>query len=157
MGIGNVLECEGGYITDGKAWDPSGKTIKSFKKDDGSDHQSNFLKHIRAGKVPESHSALTGHLGAALAHMANIGYQLGKEAPLAQIREQMQSNAKFTETFDRMVEHLKKNKIDTEGLKAISGPLLTFDAKTEQFTGAMAEEANKLVKEDYRAEFSIPA
>ena len=153
--IGNVLECEGGYVSDGKAWDPAGKSIKSFKKDDGSDHQGNFLKHIRAGKVPVSHGALTGHLSAALAHLANTSYRLGKDVPIAAIREQMKSNALFSETLERMVEHLGKNKVDTASLKAIAGPLLQFDGKAEQFTGEFSAEANKLSKEEYRAEFSI--
>ncbi len=155
VGVGNVLECEGGYVTDGKAYSPDGKSIHSFKKNDGSDHQRNFLKHIRAGAVPTSHNALTGHLGAALAHLGNISYRLGTEVPFTQVQEQMKANPMFHETFERMVEHLGKNKLETAALKAIAGPLLTFDGATEQFTGNLSAEANKLLSGDYRKEFSI--
>src|SRR6185295_13596729 len=36
------------------------------------------------------------------------------------------------------------------------GPWLTFDPKSERFTGTLSEEANKLVKREYRAPYVIP-
>jgi hypothetical protein len=35
--------------------------------------------------------------------------------------------------------------------------MLTFDARTERFTGEFAAEANKLVQDPHRAGFEVPA
>jgi hypothetical protein len=34
--------------------------------------------------------------------------------------------------------------------------VLSFDPKAERFTGERAEEANKLLRRDYRAPFVVP-
>ena len=60
------------------------------------------------------------------------------------------------EVFGRFVEHLANNGVDIVKAKPTLGPLLQFDPDREVFTGERADEANKLVKGDYRAEFSIP-
>ncbi len=155
--VGNCLECEGGYVTDAAAWDPSGKMVKDFKKDDGAKHQQAFLDSIRSGKQAPTHTAETGHLSAALAHMANHSYRLGKDLPSGEVKEKVQNNKLFAETYDRLLEHLTKNNIDVAATKVTLGPLLTIDPKTEQYTGEFAAEANKLNMETYRKEFCIPA
>ena len=38
----------------------------------------------------------------------------------------------------------------------VVGPELTFDPKTERFSGERADEANKLLRRDYRAPFVVP-
>jgi len=38
----------------------------------------------------------------------------------------------------------------------VVGPELTFDPKSERFTGDRADEANKLLRRDYRAPFVVP-
>ena len=60
------------------------------------------------------------------------------------------------EVFDRFAAHLDNNGIDIKKTHATAGPLLTFDPDKEQFTGKLADRANKLVKGDYRAGFTIP-
>jgi hypothetical protein len=62
----------------------------------------------------------------------------------------------FAETYDRMLEHLTKNKIDVAATKITLGPMLSIDPKTEQYVGEFAAEANKLNMETYRKEFSLP-
>lgn len=154
--VGNCLECEGGYVTDGKAWDNNGKSIQSFKKNDGAGHQQKFLDSIRSGKQAPTHTAETGHLSAAIAHMANHSYRLGKEMSSGEVKEKLQGNKMFAETYDRMLEHLTKNKIDVAATKITLGPMLTIDPATEKYTGEFAAEANKLNMETYRKEFSLP-
>ena len=60
------------------------------------------------------------------------------------------------EVFDRFSEHLDNNGIDINKSKATLGPLLTFDPDKERFTGEMSNDANELVKGDYRKGFQIP-
>jgi hypothetical protein len=38
----------------------------------------------------------------------------------------------------------------------VIGPELTFDPTTERFTGNRSEEANKLLRRDYRAPYVVP-
>lgn len=155
--VGNVIECEGGYVAEGKAYDNNNKEVAKFSKDGGGGHRKHFFDAIKAGKLEATHGVLSGHLSASLAHMANHSYRLGKVAPAGEIAEKMKANPLFGETFGRMLTHLKENKLDPEKEKIVLGPMLTFDPAKEQYTGDFAAEANKLDKETYRKEFSIPA
>jgi predicted dehydrogenase len=155
--IGNVMECEGGYVAEGKAYDAAGKEMTKFKKDDGDGHRGYFFDAIRSGKIDTEHGALTGHLSAALAHMANHSYQLGKTTPVAELKSAIKDDALFSETFERMLTHLNDNKLEADRGKIVMGAALTLDPKTEKYTGNLADEANKLDAESYRAEFALPA
>lgn len=155
--IGNVLECEGGYVAEGKAYDKDGKEVAKFNKNDGAGHRRHFFDAIRKGKLEATHDAQTGHQAASLAHMANHSYRLGKVTPPDQIREHLKANPLFTETFERMLTHLKDNKLEAELSKITVGPMLTIDQKTEKYVGEFAAEANALDMEVYRKEFSLPS
>jgi len=154
--IGNVIECEGGYVAEGKAYDNNNKEVAKFPKDDGAGHRKHFFNAIKKGSIEATHDALNGHLSAALAHMANHSYRLGKTASQEDIRAKIKDNPLFTETFERMLTHLKDNKIEAEMDKVTIGPMLTLDPKTEKFSGDFADEANKLDASTYRKEFSLP-
>ena len=60
------------------------------------------------------------------------------------------------EVFNRFAQHLENNGINIEKTQTTLGPLLNFDPDKEQFTGDLSEQANKLVKGDYREGFRIP-
>ena len=51
---------------------------------------------------------------------------------------------------------LENNGIDLSKTKATLGPLLSFDPDKEEFTGDLSNDANELVKGDYREGFQIP-
>ena len=55
-----------------------------------------------------------------------------------------------------MVEQLEGNKVDLKKTPFMLGPKLTFDRKTEQFTGPHAHAANTLLKPSYRKPFVVP-
>jgi predicted dehydrogenase len=155
--VGNVIECEGGYVAEGKAYDNANKEVAKFTKDGGGGHRKHFFDAIKSGKLEATHGVLSGHLSASLAHMANHSYRLGQILPAGEITEKLKANTLFCETFGRMLTHLKENKLDPEKEKIFLGPMLTFDPATEHYTGEFAAEANKLDKEVYRKDFSIPA
>ena len=152
----NLIECEGGYVAEGKAYDKDGRNIKKFEKDDGAKHQDRFIESLRSGKQEITHTALTGHLSAGLAHMANHSHRTGVETGVAGIKAKIGNNALFSETFDRMLTHLADNKIDPAGIKPVLGSSLTFDPVKEVYTGEHAEAANQLNRESYRDGFTIP-
>jgi len=154
--VGNILHFEGGTIAENVAYDNEGQRVRKFEEMGGGSHQQHFIQAIQQGKlVSEGHSALTGHHAASLAHMANISYRLGQPATPAAAAEKLQNHATTLETFERMQQHLADNGLEIADLKPTVGAHLTFDPKSEQFTGPLANEANQLVRETYREEFSI--
>jgi hypothetical protein len=154
--IGNVIHFEGGFIVEGQVFDNDGKKVREkFGAGESGDHCQHFIDHIKTGKIPAIHSALNGHLSAALPHMANVSYRLGKAAPTGEIAERLKGNSQFAETFARMKEHLLANGIDLDKSSPTLGPMLAFDPKTEKFTGDLADQANHIATDTYRKEFSI--
>jgi hypothetical protein len=158
--IGNVIEFEGGYVSESKAYDKDGKAIKKFGITDGAGHLENWLATIRNGlkdgKNDNNLSAHTGHISAGLSHMANISYRLGTETKPAAMKDALAGDKLKLEAYQRFAEHLDANGIDIEKSLPTMGVALTLDPKTEQFTGDHAEKANALARENYRKEFSIP-
>ncbi|MBL9114490.1 MAG: Gfo/Idh/MocA family oxidoreductase [Verrucomicrobiaceae bacterium] len=155
--IGNVVHCEGGFLAESKAFDLKGNLIKKFSLDDGGNHQQNWINAIRQGKLVSSHqSILHGHYSAALAHMANISWRLGKKLPEGEIQERIKGIPMALETLEDFKANLAANKIDMTQDLAITGPTLRFDPVSERFTGEFSNEANKLCDEEYREEFQLP-
>lgn len=153
--IGNVIHLEGGAIIEGQVYANDGKRIERFRAGESGDHCQNFINHIKAGKLPHIHDALTGHLSAALPHMANVSYRLGQTTQPGEIQERLKGNAQFLETFERMKEHLGANGITFDASQITLGPMLSFDPAAEKFTGEMADRANDLAADHYREEFAI--
>ena len=64
----------------------------------------------------------------------------------------------LAEAFGRMAEHLGRNGVNLDENKAVLGLPLTLDTKSELFTGANAEAANRdlVAKRTGRKGFEIP-
>jgi hypothetical protein len=130
------------------------KEIKRFKG--GADHYANFLKAVQSRKSSDLNAdILEGHLSSALCHTGNISYRLGKQTSTNDILAKIKSDKNASESFGRMLEHLKINEVDLEKTKATLGPVLTMDPKTERFKGSGADKANALLKRDYRKPYVI--
>ena len=155
--IGNVIHCEGGIVAESKAYDHQGNTIRKFDLSDGGRHRENWLQSIREGKQKtENLSILNGHLSSSLAHLANISYRIGKKMKPEELRERLTGDKAALETLQDFEANLAANKIDIAADNPTVGPWVQFDPATEKFIGEFAEEANKLVNEDYRDEFKLP-
>ena len=156
--IGEVIECEGGYLCGGYAYDKDGKKIKQFKREGGGKHRANFIKVLRSRKMEDNPAdILEGHISSALCHLGNISHLLGKKTATEEIAERIKGNKLATESWERFQQHLDANEVDLKKTKATLGPWLEFDPKTERFTGPMAAEANKLATRVYRKPFVVPA
>jgi len=159
--IGVVVQCEKGYYaggeTGGWVYDKDGNRIQQFKQQGAEQHMANFIKAMRSRK-PEDNVAPVegGHLSSALCHMANVSYRLGKETPQAQIAEKVKGDKEVMDSLDRMKQHLAANGMDLEKLAPVMGPALAMDPKAEKFTGALADEANKLATREYRKPYVVP-
>ena len=162
LNIGNVAHCEGGYITIpsanyslAQAFDNDGKLVKEFKGVES--HHANFIDAVRSRKESDLHGPLLqGHLSCTLVHLANISYRTGKLLKPGEIRDQIKGRSQLAEPFGRFAEHLATNKVDLEKTPARFGAPLSFDTKTEKFTGENAGPANALRSREYRTPWVVP-
>jgi hypothetical protein len=157
--IGVVIECEGGWVRipnyeSATVYDASGKELKKFSR--GGDHFANFVAAVRSRKSTDLNAPiLEGHLSSALCHTGNISHRLGQPLGPEAIRDRLKDNSAFAEAFGRMVEHLQLNEVDLAATPLAIGPALTMNPSTETFVGN--PEANKMLREEGRAPFVVPA
>jgi len=142
----------------GYALDPEGKKVAEFSGGGDQNHFSNFVKAVRSGKASDLNCpAEEGHYSAALCHLANISYRLGKATTLDKADTAFGGNKAATEALARMKEHLKDNNVNLAEAVGRVGPWLTLDPKTEKFTagGADPAKANEMLFREYRKGFEI--
>lgn len=160
VGVGNVVDCEGGCLVvpsyfAATAYDRDGKVVKEFK---GSDrHMQNFIDVVRSRKTADLCGPIgEGHVSSALCHLGNLSHQLGAVAAPGVLREKVQGNAALAEAYGRMIEHLAANDVDLAKTPATLGAPLAVDPAAERFTGPDAAAANAMLARAYRAPFVVP-
>jgi len=157
---GNVFMCEKAVVKidrgGGKAYELDGKkVIKQYKGNAGGGHAANFIKAVRSGKSEDLNSEiLEGHLSTNICHLANISYRVGKKASVDEAKAAMKDHEDAAYTVKTIIEQIEANKGKLEDLSL--GSKLTFDNKTEKFTGDNCAEANKLLRYEMRKEFAVP-
>jgi hypothetical protein len=159
--VGNVIECEGGYLTiSGRltaAYDKSGKEIRRF---DGTPlvfppHMENFFSAVRSRKREDQRGELNeGHVSSSLCHLSNASYRLGQKSDPGTIRDMVKADANSMDTFERLAAHLAANEIDLSIDKAILGAPLQVDPQTQKVTNNNG--ATALFRQEYRAPFVVP-
>jgi predicted dehydrogenase len=155
--VGNIVECEGGYLAGTTAFDKDGKEIRTFtgKGDGEGGHFGNFIKAVRSRKSSDLNAdILEGHLSSALCHTGNVSYKLGRAATPEEIRESIKGDKAAVETLERFQAHLAANKVDLKVDRATLGAHLKMDPKTERFIGN--DKANAMLTREYRAPFVVP-
>jgi predicted dehydrogenase len=170
--IGIVVECENGTIVvpdynSAQAYDTKGEQTKSYGKaveqvdltGGASGHHANWVACIRKGSAEGINAPVREcHLSTALVHSANISFRLGAKKSPGEIAEAVKANAGLAEAYGRMKDHLGVNGVNLDESKAVLGVPLTQDTKTELFTGANADAANRdlVAKREGRTGFKIP-
>ncbi|MGP8199466.1 MAG: Gfo/Idh/MocA family protein [Limisphaerales bacterium] len=155
--IGVVIECEGGHVlvpnyTSAKAFDKSGKEIKSFEG--ATNHFENFIQAVRSRRDSGLHAPIEeGHLSAALCHISNISYRLGRLQPTGEMREQIKGDKDALPAFERMAEHLAANGVDLEKTRATLGAVLRINPATAKFI--QNKNANRLLRRTPRPGYVI--
>lgn len=151
--IGTIVDCEGGYVTDGAAYSRDGQLIRKFTRTRVSTKQ-NFIDAVRSRDASSLHSpAIEGHLSCGLVHMANISCRLGTATSDHDIRDAVAGKLALSESLARFEDHLQANEVaDSLAL----GPMLTMDPAAERFTGEFSESANALLSREYREPFVVP-
>ena len=157
--VGNIWYGEKGTLVcpsynSGVVLGPDLQVIEKFSGGGDNLHYENFVNAIRSGKHTDLNCDIAeGHLSAALCHLANISYRLGRDVPLGELTK-IAGSKEANDALAKMVAHLADNKVGDKEM-ARFGPLLKLDPKTERFTGELADKANPMLTREYRRGFEI--
>ena len=155
---GVIVVCEQGYVdlAGRVAYDRKGAIVKRFEGG-GLNAQANFIRAVRSRRITDLRTdILEGHLSTSLSHLGNISQRVGRRVSPGELRERLRGDKAALETLGRFQAHLAANDVNLTKEPAVLGPWLTVDSTKERFVGTFAEEANRLVKRDYRKPFIIP-
>jgi predicted dehydrogenase len=116
----------------------------------------NFIECVRSRKQEDLMADIeVAHYSAALCHLANASYRMGKQVPFGQGYEALGSNEQVRESVKAMEDDLKTVLgMDLAKQTYCLGPKLEVDARSERFVGH--EAANKLLTRVYRAPYVVP-
>lgn len=117
---------------------------------------ANFIECVRTRQQEYLMAdILEAHYSAALCHLANISYRLGRPVPFGQGYDALGENDQVRKSVETIEENLQVALgMDLSKQTYTLGPKLDFDAQTEKFVGSA--EADKLLTRDYRAPYVIP-
>jgi len=167
--VGVIAYGEKGYAIQGPAergqtysysaaYDSEGKVLKEFRGD--GNHYRNFIDAVeKSDPSAVNADAMCGALSAAVSHFGNISYYIGEErkASPAEIKAALKEIKSLDDngaTVDRIVEHLKANKVDLDRTPLSLGPMLKFDLATNRFIDN--DVANAMLTREYRAPYVVP-
>ena len=157
--VGVLVQCEQGHVLVSnnynivEVFDNDGNLIQTFQGN--GNHFANFLQAVRSRKPSELNAEiLEGHLSSGLCHTGNISHRLGDQMSASEISAELSSNRLFTDSFDRLANHLDANEVDVESPAITFGARLTMDPETERFTNH--DDANRLLTREYRKPFEVP-
>jgi predicted dehydrogenase len=162
--VGNVFHCTDGVLvfpsyTTAIAYDLKGEVLRRFgdpKFNVLNAHVDNFISCVRSRRQADLHGDIQeGHVSSALCHLANISHRLGRPTALGGNNEPFGTSGAGAETFDRMKDHLRDNKVLLDKTDYILGRRLNIDVKTETFV--KDDEANRHLTREYRKGFEVPA
>lgn len=150
---------EGGYMFFPKSGGEPQKLEVDEPKIAVADAFPAFINAVRTRKPEDNNcDAEVAHYSAAGCHLSNISYRLGVGDPknYDKARSLAGTNKEVVAALEKIRDNCKAFGIPTDEMTWTIGPVLTFDPKTEKFTGDQAEAANKLLTREYRAPFVVP-
>ena len=159
-GSGYIVYGEGGRLEGQRgravAFDSDGKKIKEFKGTSGSgQHQRNFTEAVQQ----EDASLLNAEIkirndSTGWCNLANIAFRAG--AKLTETTNNPVDHPRWEEVLGFMGQHTAAHNVPLRGGELKMSKLLTIDPGTEKFVGAGADEANALLKREYRDGYVVP-
>jgi len=160
--VSNDFVYEAGTVVDTNKFTPKDSSKKAempkiaVKLGPGNGPFGNFIAACRSRRKEDLNAPFEeGHYSAALCHLGNISYRLGKDVKWtkgAKLFEQDYAN----EAWARVEEHLVKNRgLNLEEWPLRVGLALKFDPKTEKFIGA-PPEADAMLTRPPRKPFDVP-
>ena len=117
-----------------------------------------FVAAVRANDPKLANgNADDAHTSCVLGHLMNNSYRLGTQVPFNAKAGAFGDNKDAAEHFLKLHELMRGGAgVPEDGNSYTVGPVLTFDPKTERFTGDRAEAANRLLKDPNRKGFEVP-
>jgi len=117
-----------------------------------------FVNACKAGKPEMSNADMdVAHRSCVVGHLMNNSYRIGKKVPFNAKAGKFGDNKDAHEHFMKLHEIMRDGcKVPEDKAQYTVGPWVTFDPKTERFTGEHAAEVNKLVHDPNRSGFKIP-
>ncbi|MEZ6142051.1 MAG: Gfo/Idh/MocA family oxidoreductase [Zavarzinella sp.] len=158
--VGNIWYGDKGIVVcpnynSGVVLDLDLNVVEKFSGGGDSMHFANFVEAVRARKQSHLNCDIEeGHQSAALCHLSNISMLSGTPANLADIKD-IPGSMHIAAGAKRFMDHLVDNKIDLKTTRAMVGPVLMIDSKTERFMGNNAK-ANEMLTREYRKGFEVP-
>jgi len=160
--VGVIVQCEQGYVVipsyhSAHIFTNDGALVQTFdtEGDTLARHHANFIDAVRSRKHEDLNAdILDGHLSSALCHTGGISHQIGATAPREEIEQKLKGEQIYTDSFQRLAEHLAANGVNIDQSVLTLGPWLDMDTSTERFNDN--DGANKLLTREYRAGFVVP-
>jgi hypothetical protein len=94
--VGQVIECENGYLAGTTAYDKQGKEIKKFVSS-GESHAENFIRAVRSRKPSDLNAEILKGIFAPW--QTGRSYRLGKQCNPEEIHEAPKTDMKRAETL----------------------------------------------------------
>lgn len=169
-GVGVIIETEKGRFVGGRGGGnfvfKDGQTEKfrrdeSQAKSDGTPaHMANFVTAVqqRDAGLLRSECAVAAN-SSAMAHMANISFQLASEEPAEKMEAAFGGDLRQRDMLARLRESTMLFALNQEERTQpeawLMGPRLIYDQNANNFVGEKASKANALMTRDYRKGFEI--
>ena len=156
---GYVAYCEGGRFEGQRgraiARDRSGNVIREFKGNSGDVlHQKNFIDAIRADDSSMLNAEVqVGHDSTGWCNFANIAFMSGKKFDRADADVVKQST--WRDLLSQTEKHLAAHGLSFDDGAIQLSPMLNLN-KDGRFIGEYSDEANKLIKRQYRQGYEVP-
>ncbi|NQU20713.1 MAG: gfo/Idh/MocA family oxidoreductase, partial [Candidatus Nealsonbacteria bacterium] len=158
--VDNAFYMEKGVIRGGKFYPNGSDKGESLVDVDYTCHPGgnygNFINCVRSRKQEELNAPVDqAHLGAACCHLGNISYRLGEMVPFNKKAAALGDDKDSVAALENMIDHVgRRTDMKLNESEYRLGPKLTFDPKTEQFTGN--PRASLMLTRPYRKPFVVP-
>ncbi len=114
-----------------------------------------FIAAMRSRQPEDINAdAEVGHYSAALCHLANISYRLGKPVPFNAKTETLGDNSQVVESLQTIKDNCSAVGLDLNESTYQLGRVLQVDAASEKFVND--DQANRMLTRDYRPPFVVP-
>jgi predicted dehydrogenase len=161
--VSNDFVYEAGTVVEGNKFYPKDSTKAAempkvdVKLGPGSGPFGNFIAAVKSRRKEDLNAPfLEGHYSAAICHLGNISYRLGKDVAWSEVRKAPFGKDDYVNaSWDRLQAHLEKNRgLKLDGMQCRLGRPLRFDPKAEKFVGDA--EADKMLTRPPRKPFDVP-
>lgn len=171
-GVGLIIETERGRFVGGRGGgsfqDVDGKK-EQFSRDETQKnkdglhtHMQNFVEAVQArdNSNLRSECAVAAN-SSAMAHMANISYQLAKQSKTEELEVAFGHSVQQRDMLARLREstmmYAMQNPDADVNQPWMLGPALSFNNSGRKFEGETADKANQKMTRDYREKFQLPS